>query len=86
MSTETLTPEAAREAVAAALRRVVPDADLGSCPPDVNLREEFELDSLDWLEFVETLAKRAGRRIDEDDYASLQTLDASVDFLTRPGR
>ena len=86
MTSATLTPEAARAAVADALRRVVPDADLESCPPDVNLREEFELDSLDWLEFVETLAKRTGRRIDEDDYASLQTLDASVDFLTRPGR
>jgi len=86
VTTQSLTREAAHAAVADALRRVVPDADLESCPPDVNLREEFELDSLDWVEFVENLAKRTGRRIDEDDYASLETLQDSVDFLSRPGR
>ena len=52
MSTETMSPQAAREALALALRRVVPDADLDSCPPGATLREEFELDSLDFLAFV----------------------------------
>jgi hypothetical protein len=39
------------------------------------------LDSLDFLELVETLSKRTGYRIDEDDYPALTTLHDAADFL-----
>lgn len=72
----------ARAAVAAAVRAIVPDADLETLDDDELLREAFELDSLDFLSFVEGLSTRTGIRIEEADYPRLATMADSVAFLT----
>jgi len=77
-----VTPEEARQAITETLLDVAPDADVDTLPPGADLRDTLELDSLDFLNFVEALGKRAGRRIDEDDYPQLATLDSGVVFLT----
>ena len=79
----TLTEAQAREAVAAALLRIVPDADLEEIGDDGVLRSELELDSLDFLSFVEQLSSTTHVRIDEDDYPQLRTMRSSIAFLTR---
>ena len=70
-----------REILEATLREIVPDASLADLPGDADLRETFELDSLDFVELVERLSKGAGVRIEEDE--NLRTIDAIVDLLTR---
>ena len=77
----TITAEQAREMVGTAVRRIVPDADLASLPPDADLRQSFELDSLDFLSFVELLTQQSGVRIDEEDYPELKSMSSCVDFL-----
>ncbi|MGH3332501.1 MAG: hypothetical protein ACRDPJ_14485, partial [Nocardioidaceae bacterium] len=62
----TTTPERARDMVGRAIRRIVPDADVDGTPRDADLRQTFELDSLDFLSFVELLSQDSGVRIDED--------------------
>jgi acyl carrier protein len=79
--TQVMTRDDARDALAAAIHAVAPEADLATLGPEENIREAFELDSLDFLAVVEHLADRAGRRIEEDDYDRLSTLDSAVDFL-----
>jgi len=79
----TITPEQAREMVARAVRRIVPDADVGSVPDRADLRRTFELDSLDFLSFVELLVKESGVRLDEDDYPDLATVAGCADLLAR---
>jgi acyl carrier protein len=76
-----VTPEQARHAVEESLVKVAPDADLGSLGPGADLRDTLELDSLDFLSFVEALSEQAGRRIDEDDYPQLATMASAVKFL-----
>jgi len=49
---------------------------------DTAFRAELELDSLDFLSFVEQLSSATGVRIDEDDYPRLRTLRSCVEFLT----
>lgn len=71
----------ARADVAEALRSVVPDADVDALDPDEPLRDALELDSLDFLSFVEDLSARTGVRIEEDDYPQLQTLSGCVRFV-----
>lgn len=72
----------ARAAVRDALHRVVPDVDIADVSEDADLRDALELDSLDFLAFVENLSKGAGTRIDEDDYPRLDTVNHAVAFLT----
>lgn len=76
-----ITAEDTRELVGTAVRRIVPDADVESLDPDADLRQTFELDSLDFLSFVELLSQRSGVRIDEDDYPELRTLNTVAAFL-----
>lgn len=78
----TLSPSAARAAIAAAIRRIVPDADLDTLADDDPIRTELELDSLDFLSFVELLSGATGVRIDEADYPDLATMGRAVAFLT----
>lgn len=71
----------ATELVTASLLTIVPDADIGSLGEYTDLRDSLELDSLDFLAFVEQLGRRTGRRIDEDDYDRLRTMHSCVEYL-----
>ena len=76
-----MTPVQARQAIERSLIQVAPDADLASLGPDADLRDTLQLDSLDFLNFIEALNERTGRRIDEDDYPQLATMASAVKFL-----
>jgi acyl carrier protein len=71
----------ALDTVKESIARIVPGADFTGLGPDGSFREVLELDSLDFLGFVETLVERTGVGIDEDDYPALTTLSDSADFL-----
>jgi acyl carrier protein len=73
---------ASRAAVQDAIRLIAPDADFEEVGDDVSLRSEFELDSLDFLSFVEALSSRTGVHIAEDDYPRLATMASAMEFLT----
>lgn len=77
-----MTPEQARHAIDESLGQVAPDADTESLAPDADLRDTLELDSLDFLRFVEELSGRTGRRIEEDDYPQLATMASAIKFLS----
>jgi acyl carrier protein len=72
----------ALETITQVLRRIAPDVDVDELPDDVPLRAELELDSLDFLSFVEQLSKTSGRRIEEADYDALSTKASCIEFLS----
>ncbi|WP_112467449.1 acyl carrier protein [Streptomyces triticisoli] len=76
----------ARTVVEEALTRAVPGADLTGLAPDTPFRDALELDSLDFLSFVETLSERTGLRIDEEDYPRLTALHDATEFLVARAR
>lgn len=76
-----MTPDQARQVIEEALAKVAPDADLARLAPDADLRDGLELDSLDFLRFVEILSERTGKPIAEDDYPHLATLASAAGFL-----
>jgi len=79
----TTTPAQARTMVGTAILRIVPDADVDGVSPDADLRQTFDLDSLDFLSFVELLTQQSGVRIEEDDYPELATMARTQAFLAR---
>jgi acyl carrier protein len=76
-----VTEAAIREALLAALRRIAPEADLAGLTGDVPLREELELDSMDFLSFVVAIHERLGVDVPEADYPRLATLDGAAAYL-----
>lgn len=77
-----MTPQQAREQIGFALKRAAPGSDIDAIDPDTDIRDALELDSLDFLQFVEILSETSGRRIDEDDYPELATLNSCIRFLS----
>ena len=45
------------------------------------LRDQIELDSMDFLDIVMELRKRYGVQVPEEDYMQLSTLQGCVDYL-----
>jgi len=63
------------------ITQVVPDADVAALGPDDAFRDALEMDSLDFLSYIEILGERTGVRIDDADTPRLTTLSGSADFL-----
>lgn len=76
-----MTPQQARDHIGLALKRAAPGSDVDAIDPDAELRDALDLDSLDFLRFVEILSETSGHRIEEDDYPELATLNSSIRFL-----
>lgn len=77
-----LTQTQSRDLVRGALLRIVPDADLDAIDDHADLRDALELDSLDFLSFVEQLSTGAGRSIDDADTPRLRSIAGCVAFLS----
>ncbi|MEU2110888.1 acyl carrier protein [Streptomyces sp. NPDC019507] len=71
----------ALELVKDSISRVVPGADLDALGPDDSFRDALEMDSLDFLAFIEALSDRSGVRIEDEDTQRLTTLSGTADFL-----
>ena len=70
-----------RAVVVACLHRVAPEADLDNVAADAELRDVLELDSIDFLTFVEEVYTRIGIDVPERDYPSLTTLERCIGYL-----
>ena len=60
---------------------IAPDEDLSELALDVRLREQIELDSMDFLDIVMELRKRYGVQVPEEDYPQLATLQGCAEYL-----
>jgi acyl carrier protein len=60
---------------------IAPDEDLTDVKPDVRLRDQLDLDSMDFLDIVMELRKRHQIEVPEEDYMELSTLNGCVAYL-----
>lgn len=67
--------------VANELGQIAPEIDIELIDRSGDLREEFDIDSMDFLTFVTALHERMGVDIPEADYAMLGSIDATVSYL-----
>ncbi len=61
---------------------IAPDADLSGLQHDQPLREQLDLDSMDFLDIVMELRKRYQLEVPKEDYPHLASLDSTVSYLT----
>jgi acyl carrier protein len=76
-----MTPDHLHAVVSRALGGVAPEADVEHLQPDVSFREQLDIDSMDFLNFVIALHKELGVEIPERDYAKLATLRGCLEYL-----
>ena len=57
------------------------EADFDALDPDKPLRDQLELDSMDFLDIVMELRKRYKLQSPEDEYPELATLNSCINYL-----
>lgn len=75
--------DAIRATILDTLCSIAPEVDPAGIAPDKPLRDQIDLDSMDFLNVIIRLHEILGIDIPETDYASLATLDGAVDYLAR---
>ena len=60
---------------------ILPEGDCSGVDPDVSLRDQLDLDSMDFLDIVMELRKQHGVEVPEEDYPKLATLKSCVDYI-----
>ena len=76
-----MTREEIRKTIVEVIARIVPDEDVSKLVGDVRIRDQIDLDSMDFLDIIMELRKRYGIEVPEEDYMKFSTLDGSVDYL-----
>jgi acyl carrier protein len=76
-----MTRDEIRGAVVAALTGVAPEIDPSRVQPDEPFRDAYDLDSMDFLNFVIGVHTRLGVDVPEADYGKLATLNQAVTYL-----
>jgi acyl carrier protein len=70
-----------RATVIDALLEVAPDVDASTIDPARPFRDQFDFDSMDYLNFVLALHRRLGVDVPELDYPRLNGVDAAAGYL-----
>jgi acyl carrier protein len=78
-----MTESEIRETALRALGEIAPEIDPRAIEPDEPFRDQLDIDSMDFLNFLVALDEELGVQIPEADYGKLDTLNRLVEYLAR---
>lgn len=76
-----MTRDAISDVIIEIIKDIDEEADTATLAADQPLRDQLDLDSMDFLDIVMELRKRYKLQIPEEDYPQLATLDSCVNYL-----
>ena len=76
-----MTEQDLSKALTEELHRIAPDVSPDDIDPTADLRDEFDIDSMDFLKLVTSLGKRFNLDMPEVDYPKMQSFEGLVDYL-----
>ena len=76
-----MTPNEALAVILSVLADIAPEVDADDVDRGVDLTEQLDLDSMDYLNWMLGINQQTGIEIPERDYPKFQTLNGAVDYL-----
>jgi acyl carrier protein len=70
-----------RDTILGIISNVAPEAELEGIDDEADIRDELDIDSMDFLDVLVGVAERLGVEIPEADYGEVQTLAALVRYV-----
>lgn len=70
-----------KQTVLRLLGEIAPEADLAAVNPEVSFRDQLDIDSIDFLNFIVALHKQFQIEVPESDYPELATIEGCVRYL-----
>lgn len=71
-----------KQAILDIISELVPDEDLSALDDTVRIRDQIDLDSMDFLDIIMELRKRYNIQVPESDYPQFATMNGCVNYLT----
>lgn len=75
-----MTRDEVRTALLDCLGRIAPEVDMATLRAEARLRDQVDLDSVDWMNFLVAVHAALGIDIPDADAARLVTLDQLLDY------
>ena len=76
-----MTKEEVSQAIVDIINDILPEGDCSEVNPDERLRDQLDLDSMDFLDIVMELRKQYNIEVPEEDYQELATLNSCINYL-----
>lgn len=76
-----MTKEEVKTSLLNIISEIVPDEDVMNLEGSTSIRDQIDLDSMDFLDIIMELRKKYQVEIPEEDYPELATMDSSVIYL-----
>jgi acyl carrier protein len=76
-----MTKEEISKAIINIINDILPEGDCSEVNPDERLRDQLDLDSMDFLDIVMELRKQYGVEVPEEEYPKLATLNSCIEYL-----
>jgi acyl carrier protein len=76
-----MTQEEVKIAIIEIINDILPEGDCSDVNPDEKLRDQLDLDSMDFLDIVMELRKQYKVEVPEEDYPKLATLNSCIEYL-----
>ena len=77
-----MNPQEVRTTVVDIIKDIALDEDTSNLQDDVALRDQLDLDSMDFLDIVMELKKRHKIEVPQEDFPRLASLSSCVEYLT----
>ena len=77
-----MTEDQVKQIVVDIITEIAPDEDTSNITPETNLRDQLDLDSMDFLDIVMELRKQHNIEVPEADYPELASLATCAAYLT----
>ena len=76
-----MTKDEVSQAIIDIINDILPEGDCSNVNPDERLRDQLDLDSMDFLDIVMELRKQYNVEVPEEDYPKLATLNSCIEYL-----
>ncbi|MGB1127120.1 MAG: acyl carrier protein [Opitutales bacterium] len=77
-----MTEDEVKQIVIDIINEIAPDEDTSDLKSEIALRDQMDLDSMDFLDIVMELRKQHGIEVPEADYPELASLESCANYLT----
>lgn len=76
-------PEQIRAILKRELENIAPEADLDSLEPTVDIRDELDIDSFDFVRYITAVCEEPAVDVPEQDCMELSTLERAQKYLSK---
>ena len=76
-----MTEDQIKTAIMDLIGKIAPEADMQNLDPAVRFRDQFDFDSVDFMNFAVALQEQLKVEIPEEDYLKIGTLNGCIAYL-----